>query len=185
VESSQGRVIILMGPPNAGKDTQAFRLAEYMGGIHIGSGELLRREADPRVMEVMAKGELVSSDDFRRLVGHAIEKVPTIKPVVLAGIAKKPEEAHWIVEYLPTIGRRIDKVILLNITMDEAKRRSVERPGDRADDSPRVQELRWQRYFEMTKQSLEFFRGMGLLEEVDAQGSRAEVARRVDQAAGL
>ncbi len=185
MDRTPGQVIIIMGPPNAGKDTQAHRLAMYMSGVHIGSGDLLRREANPRIMEVMAKGELVSSEDFQRLIGMAIEQVPSIKPIVLAGIAKKPEEARWIVEFLPTIGRRIDKVILLSITMDEAKRRSEVRPGERADDSPHVQELRWQRYFEMTKQSLAYFRDLGLLVEVEAQGSRSDVADRVDAAAGV
>lgn len=185
MEQSTGKVIILMGPPNAGKDTQAHRLAQRMEGVHIGSGDLLRREADPRIMAIMARGELVSSEDFQRLIGQAIRKVPAPQAIILAGIAKKPEEARWIVEYLPTLGRRVDKVILLGITQEEAVRRSAVRPGERADDSPHVQELRWQRYFEMTRQSLEYFRGLGLLVEVDAEGARNDVADRVDEAAGV
>lgn len=178
-------VYIIMGPPNAGKDTQAKRLADKMGGVCIGSGDLMRKEADPEIMAIMARGELVSSADFQRLMGKAIARVPRAIPIVLAGIAKKPAEARWIVEYLPTLGRRVEKVLLLSISMEEAMRRSQVRGAQRADDSEHVQEVRWRRFYEMTRQSLEYFRSFNLLYEVDAEGARDEVSARVDGVIGI
>lgn len=180
-QRQSGRVVVIMGPPNAGKDTQAHLLAKRIDAIYIGSGELLRREADPRVMAIMARGELVPPEDFRRLIGKAISEVPNDHGIVLAGIAKRPEEAEWLLEFLPGLNRWIDRVILIEISKEEAILRSAVRSKGRADDHPDVQGERWTHFYQKTKKSLEFFERKGLLSTIDGSGPPPEVARLIDK----
>jgi adenylate kinase len=177
----EGRVVVIMGPPNAGKDTQGELLSERVRGKYIGSGELIRSEASPRLMAIMARGDLVPEEDFRRLISHAIAEVPLDTPVILVGIAKRPEEARWLVEHLPTLGRWLDRVVLLMVSQHVAIERSGRRGAGRADDHPDVQAVRWARFFEKTQQSLDYFRELGYLSEVDAVGDVHDVADRIDQ----
>lgn len=180
-EMRSGRVVLIMGPPNAGKDTQAELLAHRLNGAYIGSGELIRREGEPRLMEIMARGDLIPAEDLRRLLGNAIQRVGIETPIVLAGTAKKPAEAHWLAEYLPSIDRWLDRVILIALSKEESVKRSQKRDGDRQDDDPLVQQERWDRYFAETMQSLNFFRERGVLAEVSGFGARDLVASRIDK----
>jgi adenylate kinase len=177
----EGRVVVIMGPPNAGKDTQAHLLAEGLGGHMIGSGELIRTEADPRLLEIMARGDLIPEADFSRLIAQAIEKVPLDKPVVMAGITKKPGEALWLTDYLPSIGRWLDRVIYLNLSQDLSAHRSGNRGKGRDDDHPGVQERRWHRFFTETAQSLAYFRSLDLLVDVEGSGTVEQVAAEIDE----
>jgi adenylate kinase len=181
----KGRVVVIMGPPNAGKDTQAQLLAHTLHGDYIGSGELIRREAEPRLMEIMARGDLVPAEDFRRLISKAIADVPLGRPTVLAGIAKRPEEASWLVEHLPSLGRWLDKVILITVGKEVSLLRSKSREGHRQDDNPDVQGVRWDRFYQQTSQSLEYFDHLGVLVRVNGEGSEAEVADVITSALRL
>ena len=175
-----GRVIVIMGAPNAGKDVQAARLATRLGAVHLSSGDLLRRENDPRLIGIMAKGGLVPSEDFERIVSQAIGAVPLEQPIVLAGIAKKPGEAEWVLAELPRLGRRLDRVVMLTIDREVSRQRSLQR--GRHDDGPEVQDERWARFFEETMRSIEIFRQAGLVVEVDGGGAPDDVTELVEQA---
>jgi adenylate kinase len=182
VKTRSGRVVLIMGPPNAGKDTQADLLARKLGGEHIGSGDLIRREADPRLMAIMARGDLVPPEDLRRLLSRAIEGVHIDLPIILAGTAKKPAEARWLFDYLPSIDRWLDKVIVITLTREQSIERSRVRSGARDDDHPAVQAERWDRYGQETMESLAYFRNCGILCEIDGTGTREQVAARIDSA---
>jgi adenylate kinase len=177
-----GRVVVIMGPPNAGKDTQGELLATKLDATYIGSGNLIRNEADPRLMAIINRGELAPEEDFRRLISQAIAKVPLEKTVILVGIAKRPEEAKWLVEHLPTLGRWLDRVALIKISQEVGIERSLQRSHGRADDHPELQAFRWSRFYELTQQSLDYFRDLGLLTEVDGVGSLNEVEQRIERA---
>jgi len=177
----EGRVVVIMGPPNAGKDTQAHKLAKRIGGEYIGSGELIRAEAEPRLMAIMARGDLIPEEDFTRLIGQAIIEVPVQHPIVMAGITKKPAEAEWLTEFLPTVGRWLDRVIYLSLNQTISVDRSGQRGKGRDDDHPGVQDRRWHRFFTDTAQSLEFFRGLGVLVEIDGSRTIQEVETEIDR----
>jgi adenylate kinase len=169
-----------MGPPNAGKDVQAERLAARLGAVHLSSGELLRKEKDPRLMALMATGALVPSADFERILSQAIAAVPAEQPIVLAGIAKKPGEAEWLLEQLPKLGRKLSKVVMITIDKEVSHERSRQR--GRFDDHPEVQDERWARFFEETMRSVEIFRKLGLVVEVDGSGTEDEVTELIGRA---
>jgi adenylate kinase len=180
---AEGAVYIIMGAPNAGKDVQAERLAEKIGAKHLSSGALLREDNDPRLMAIMARGDLVPEEDFRRIIRDAVAKVPAAQPIVLAGVAKKPGEAEWLLEHLPEAGRSITGVVLLEIDREVSHERSMKR--GRFDDDPAVQDERWQRYYEETLRSMEVFDKAGLLVKVDGGGTPDEVTSLIMAALGL
>jgi adenylate kinase len=178
-----GSVYIIMGAPNAGKDVQAERLALRLGAAHLGSGALLRADRDPRLMEIMARGDLVPEADFQRIITAAVAQVELERPIVLAGVAKKPGEAEWLLVHLPDIGRSITKVILITIDREVSHERSQKRA--RFDDHPEVQDERWERFYDETLRSTAVFRRAGLVVEVDGSGSPDHVAQLVAEALGL
>lgn len=176
-------VIVIMGAPNAGKDVQAERLAERIGAVHLSSGTLLRQEKDPRLMDIMAAGDLVPEADFQRIISKAVAAVSLAMPIVLAGVAKKPGEAEWLMEHLPETGRQLHKVVVLTIDREVSRERSLQR--GRFDDDPKVQDERWRLFYEETMRSIGVFRQAGLLVEVDGSGTPDEVTAKIVTALNL
>jgi adenylate kinase len=103
--------LIVLGPPGAGKGTQAARLAERLGLVHISPGEVLREEADAdsasgrEISEIMAAGELVPDEVINRLVRERLEALAHEQGFVLDGYPRTAEEAHALREALSRLGR--------------------------------------------------------------------------------
>jgi adenylate kinase family enzyme len=69
-------VIILIGPPGAGKGTQAQLLAKRLGGVHLSSGQILRDRASSKVLEEMREGEIVTEPEVDQILAKALEEAP-------------------------------------------------------------------------------------------------------------
>jgi adenylate kinase len=179
-------VVVVVGPPNAGKGTQVSLLAERLEAAHFSVGDLLREENKAHIMDTINTGALAPSDHIRQLLKEAIEAVPKDQIIVFDG-AKKLAEAKWLLEFLPSIGRRLDHVVSLKVSEGEARRRSAKRSAllGRPDDAAHTQDVRWQHYTEDVLPALELYRSKNLLLEVDAVGTPDEVVRRVAAALGL
>jgi adenylate kinase len=177
---------VVVGPPNAGKGTQVKLLGEHLKAVHFSVGDLLRAEAKSHILVHMNSGALAPSDHVRQLLQTAIEEVPTDKMIVFDG-AKKLAEAQWLLEYLPSIGRRLDHVISLVITEEESRRRSARRSEllGRPDDAHHIQDVRWEKYYMDVQPALDLYRSRNLLIEVPALGTPEEVATRVREALGI
>lgn len=172
-------IIVIMGPPGAGKGTQSQILAKRLKGVHLSSGQLLRDSGDEKILQVQASGGLVSSEEVQRIVAEAIQRVPADMPVILDGFTRKLEEAQW----LNTAGsglRPISKVICINVDKDESIQRSLRR--GRTDDRAGALEERWVDYEMQVKPVLDYYRQQGVLVEVDGSGSVDAVAGRVWEA---
>lgn len=173
-------VIIVMGPPGAGKGTQSRLLAERLGGVHISSGELLRQSGDPKLAATMAAGELVDSAAIERIMAEALGQVPVGKPIILDGFTRLVGEAEWLEEYLKSLDCAAATVIYLKIDQAESLERNLKR--GRRDDRPEAQAERWREYDRVTLPVLDYYRKQGLLHEVDGSGSIEAVADRVEAA---
>jgi adenylate kinase len=153
-----GDVILLLGPPNAGKKTQAIQLALYLFGVHIASGDLMRDGKEPHVAEIMAGGDLIDPSDFIRIIEPAIKAVPPTAPIILEGASRRPEEVKLLLDLIEEVGRRLRFVIVLNIDKELSFARSQVRWNGaerRRDDDPRVQARRWERWMNDTHRSIE------------------------------
>jgi adenylate kinase len=173
-------VVLVLGPPGAGKGTQAAILAERLGAVHLSSGQMLRDSRDPAIVSLLARGELARTEDFLRVVGAALEAIPADRPVVLDGVGRMLPEAEWLLAQLERMGRSLPRVVYLDVGADDARQRALAR--GRADDDPEAQVLRWRRFQEETLPVVDLYRARGLLIEVDGGGTIDDVASRVKEA---
>jgi adenylate kinase len=198
--------IVLLGPPGAGKGTQAERLAGDTGARHISTGDLVRREiaAGTPLGHVLKgysdRGELVPDHLTIDLVAPLIAGAPAW---VLDGFPRDAAQARALDAVLRTYGTTIDRVIALRIADDELiermRNRRISRttgktynlrsdppPNDdpgpfvqRADDHPEEIRHRLAIYHTSTEPLLAYYKAHGLLRRIDAQGPVEDVARRL------
>ena len=173
-------VWLVLGPPASGKGTQSELLAERLDAAHLSSGQALRETRNPAILARLASGELARTEDFLDVVGEALAAVPADRPIVLDSVGRMLPEAEWLGATLERMGRRLERVICIDLDPDESRRRAQGR--GRPDDTPTAQPLRWQRFREETEPVLDFYRRRGLLVTVDGNGTVDEVAARIDAA---
>ena len=121
--------IVLLGPPGAGKGTQAVTLAERLGVPHISSGDLFR-EARAKGTELgllaksyMDRGELVPDDVTVAMVMERLSKPDCAKGAVLDGFPRTVAQAERLDNALAEQGKQVDKALLIDVPDDELIRR--------------------------------------------------------------
>eukprot|EP00483_Globobulimina_turgida_P008795 UN08813 len=124
VKARDNRGIILMGPPGAGKGTQAPRLKDEICACHLSTGDLLRAavsngtELGKQAKEIMDRGDLVSNDIVNGIVAEAIDSEECSKGFILDGYPRTVQQAQALDEMLASKGKQIDDVIQLSIADD-------------------------------------------------------------------
>lgn len=176
-------VWLVIGPPASGKGTQSELLAVRLGATHLSSGQALRETKNEAILARLASGDLAKTEDFLQVVAEALAQVDPDTPIVLDAVGRMLPEAQWLVKTLKALGRRLERVIYLDVEETEAKNRALKR--GRPDDDPTAQPLRWQRFKEETLPVVEYYRSREVLKEVDGSGSVEETAAKVLQAAGV
>ncbi len=113
--------IILLGPPGAGKGTQAQRLVDARGMVQLSTGDMLRaavKAGTPTgraAQAIMASGALVSDDVLRDLIGDALDTVPADVGVIFDGYPRTEAQASALDELLAERGRALDCVLELEV----------------------------------------------------------------------
>jgi adenylate kinase len=182
--------VILLGPPGSGKGTQAKLLAQRLGIPAISTGEILRaavREGTPlgrRVKSVMEAGELVSDDLMIDLIHDRIAAPDARAGFVLDGFPRTVEQAAALDRFLEGNGE--DVTAVLNMSVPEAT--LIGRLAGRSDQENRTDDRRetvlerLRVYHEKSEPLVEFYRGRGLLTDVDGVGDVAQITERIGNA---
>ena len=122
-------VVILLGPPGVGKGTQAVRLADNVGWEHVSTGDLLRAarrdgaELGRRAQAFMDAGELVPDSLILDLVREHLRGVAPEAGILFDGFPRTTAQAEGLREVLGSVGRRVDRVVVLEADDEELVRR--------------------------------------------------------------
>ncbi|MGB5134150.1 MAG: adenylate kinase [Prochlorococcaceae cyanobacterium] len=175
--------LLFLGPPGAGKGTQAERLAADCGLLHLSTGDLLRAEVaagsdlGKQAEAVMARGELVSDALVLAIVRSRLEGPPQHGGWLLDGFPRNLAQAEALAELLEDLGQPIELVVLMELDDGVLIQRLLSR--GRADDNEAVIRHRLDVYREQTAPLISYYRERGLLEAVPADGTMDAVAARI------
>jgi adenylate kinase len=181
--------LLLMGPPGAGKGTQASRLAEVEGLRKISTGDMLRAhvargsELGQKAEAIMKAGDLVPDDLIVAMVRGEIEAMDEVR-ILLDGFPRTPGQAEALDALLAEFGAEMTAAVLLEVPEDELVRRLLSRAEEegRADDNETTIRKRMEVYHASTRPLLDFYAARDLLVRVDGVGEVDVVTRRVQEA---
>jgi len=157
--------ILLMGPPGAGKGTQAARLIEKYGIPQISTGDMLGVEAK----KYIDAGQLVPDSVTVGIVRDRLVKDDCKSGFILDGFPRTTAQAVSLDAILKELGISLDAVLNLNVPSEELVKRISERAvlENRADDNPETVQKRLAVYEESTKPLIDYYRNSGLYEEIN------------------
>jgi adenylate kinase len=179
--------LVLLGPPGAGKGTQAIKLSEKLGIPQISTGDLFRKnisEGTPLGVEAkryLDAGDLVPSELTNKLVEDRIEQPDAADGFILDGYPRSVEQAQALDEMLKNHNTKLDAVLEFAVSEAELFERLKSR--GRADDTEEVIHNRMQVYRDETEPLLEYY-SRNNLQTVDAVGTLDEVFARALLALG-
>lgn len=190
--------LILLGPPGAGKGTQAQRLVERYGIVQLSTGDMLRAAIAAgtptglKAKDIMARGDLVSDDVVVGIVSDRLDQPDARRGFVLDGFPRTVAQAEALDRLLSDKGLGLDAVVQLevdeNILLDRIKSRIAEqlRQGHpvRPDDNPEALKVRLDAYRRQTAPLIDHYRGKGLLRTVDGMAPVDAVTSAIGEALG-
>ena len=178
--------IVLLGPPGAGKGTQAVKLAENLGVPHISTGELFRHNISHgtslgvRAKHYLDAGELVPTSLTNDLVDDRLNDGDVAEGFILDGFPRTIDQAKALHDMLERRGLKLDAVVEFRVPEEELVGRLASR--GRADDTEDVIRNRFRVYRDETAPLLDYYQDE--LRTVDAVGSLDEVFSRALQSLG-
>ena len=186
--------IILLGPPGAGKGTQAEMLVSEYGLVQLSTGDMLRAaiaqgtELGLKAKAIMDAGDLVADDIILGMIRERLQSDECANGVILDGFPRTVAQAEGLDVMLAEIGMGINHVI--EIKVDEAalfariENRANETGGARSDDTAEVLEKRLKVYHESTAPILPYYCGKGNMSVVDGMMSIADVSSAIKEILG-
>ena len=182
--------LLLIGPPGAGKGTQASKLSEVFGIPAISTGDIFRenvKNQTPLGIEAksyMDSGEYVPDELTNKLVRDRLQNPDCVNGFLLDGYPRTADQVQELDSILTETKSKLDAVVQLTADTDEVVRRLAKRAIDqgRSDDTEDVLRNRLHVYEEQTAPLISVYESRGLLVKVDGLGEIADVTRRITEA---
>jgi adenylate kinase len=176
-----------MGPPGAGKGTQAKYVAERFGVPPISTGDIFRAnvsrgtELGVAAKRYMDAGEYVPDEITNKMVRNRIDEPDAEPGFLLDGYPRTLSLVEELDSMLAGIGSSLDAVVVLTVNQEELVQRLLQRAKTegRADDTEEVIRRRQEIYLEQTEPLIDVYRDRGILIEVDGLGEVDEVTERI------
>ena len=187
--------LILLGPPGAGKGTQALRLVEKHGIVQLSTGDMLRAAVAAgtpvglKAKAMIDRGELVPDDVVVAIVADRIDQADAQRGFVLDGFPRTVPQAEALDRLLAERGLELDGVIELKVDEGILLRRIEKRVADmtargekvRSDDNPEVLKGRLAAYRAQTAPLTAHYARKGILKTVDGMAEIEDVTRAIDR----
>ena len=187
--------LILLGPPGAGKGTQAQRLVAKHGLVQLSTGDMLRAAVNAgtavglRAKDIMARGELVPDEIVVAIVSDRIDEPDAHKGFILDGFPRTVPQAHALDRMLKEKGLGLDAVIELKVDegmlLDRIEKRIAEMKARgeplRPDDNPDVLRRRLLAYRDQTAPLVAYYQLQSVLRSIDGMAPVPEVAGAIDR----
>lgn len=180
--------LIIVGPPGAGKGTQAEFIIKHFGIPHIATGNMLRdavasgTELGKKVKAVLDRGDLVSDDILIALVDERLQQADCKRGFLLDGFPRTLPQAQALQKLLTGRNLQLDGVVQLVVPDEVLIQRILSRSqqgAGRSDDTREVAEKRLKVFRDLTAPVIEFYRSLGAVKEIDGLGSVADVTQRI------
>ncbi len=187
--------IILLGPPGAGKGTQAVRLVERLGVPQLSTGDMLRAAVAAgtpvglKAKAVMDRGDLVSDDIVVGIIADRIEEQDAKGGFILDGFPRTVAQAEAFDRMLADKGLKLDAVIEFKVNEAELVERIVKRAKEteargepvRKDDNPEVFKTRLDAYKNQTAPLSAYYERTGILKTVDGMKPIDDVTQAIKE----
>ncbi len=185
--------LLIVGPPGAGKGSQASRLAALIGVPPISTGDLFRAhvrdqtELGRQVQSIMSSGQYVPDSITNEMVRLRLQEPDAAVGFLLDGYPRTQHQVTELDRMLDETSEALDAVIHLTVPTAALIARLAQRAEEegRADDSPEAIRVRLEVYGALTAPILDIYRERALLHDIDGLGSRDEVAGRMLAALGV
>jgi adenylate kinase len=186
--------VILLGPPGAGKGTQAQRLVAKHGIVQLSTGDMLRaavKAGTPvglKVKDIMDRGDLCPDEIVVSIIADRIEEPDAKNGFILDGFPRTVAQAEALEEMLAEKGLELDGVVELKVDEGillrriENRIREMTERGEplRKDDDPEILKTRLDAYRRQTAPLIEHYRGKGMLRAVDGMAPIDDVTAAID-----
>ncbi|MBB2900634.1 adenylate kinase [Kineococcus radiotolerans] len=185
--------LVLLGPPGAGKGTQAKLLSDRLGVPAISTGDIFRAnvaegtDLGRTVQEYLNAGKYVPDAVTNQMVRERLAQPDAAEGFILDGYPRTTDQVRELDDMLADVGAKLEHVLEIAADTDELVRRLAKRAVEqgRSDDTEEVIRTRQQVYAEQTAPLVEVYSDRGLLRSVDGLGDIPEVTSRLVSALGL